>query len=631
MELQGIERDYGKDPAKRRIRALFRTFIEGTFPQNRQFGWMNVLSLVGGECHEFNEVYAQLPGLRPSCLAVVERDRLSARLIKASLPEAEVFAGELSDYVQKTKRKFDVVSLDFTTPMGPWIMSVLGTLRRRELLSDRAAIMVAVSGKRENKTAKTTMHDLAELAMLHDTPGQSVETTLRDDHLPAEVVEENLNGVRNDALTHGISCNLLGGPERVYPDWVDRVGNAALKQRIVEESFRTYVAARSKQGSAHMFDGEEFEDVHRQRGKTVKRMGLKMGVGGYTTNPDFETFLEATKDADIVPIDKTSENDTPANPDHPFAYSVAHIKGEKSLLFVNKEKWKLWQAAFWKAIENYQQRDEFFTKPEFVCWSLYKDALLKLFNKDLAGDEKGYYQVRPGMSFEVKKWMPGLLFEYTFGGPAGVYWVTRNDRYRYVSDTGCPMLVDFFRVDRQFRYDKLVKVSPEGMIVPNVPDEIMNFKVEHKRDVRKLRDFMDSFFDDFVTFTGRIAEAMHVNAGEMYPDRVEITGEEAMGDCAECDRKEKELDLLKAQLREMKEVVRDSKGSKKLVRKVFKVGDYERRKIVEMLVLRRTDEEIMKELNVGKMQIAGIKALATRLGGFDKTLSYFDERQKGTA
>lgn len=624
MELQGIERDYGKDPAKRRVRALFRGFIEQTFPMNRRFGWMNVLALTGVECHDFNETFSNLDGLRPSNLAVVERDKLSARLIKASLPEAEVFAGELAEYVKKTKRKFDVVSLDFTTTMGQGIVDLLMAMRGREILSDRAAILVAVQGKRESSGAKGTMRDLAELAILHDTPAQSVETVLRGDTLPEEIVENNLGGVRNDVVSHGISCALLSGAERVYPEWVEKEGNAALKQRIVEESFRSFVAARSKYNSGALFDGHDLEDVRRERGRVIRRMGLKMGVGGYTTNPEFEAFLEGVRSAELTPVERTSETDTGVDPERPFAYSVAHVR-DGDLLLVNRDKWKLWQESFWKEIHSYMEGPGGVTKPEFVCWSLFKDALLRLFSKDLRGED-GMYHIRKGMGYQVPRWMPGLMFEYTFGGPAGVYWITKNDRYKYVSDTGCPMLVDMFRVNRTFRYDKIVAVSPEGFIVPAIPE-----KVYTTGDLKKAKRLLEGFFEDFFEFTGQLSGAMTVNASEGYNQRIEVTGEEIMHDCAECDRKEKELDLLKAQLREMKEIVRDSKGSKKLVRKVFKVGNYERRKIVEMLVLKRTDEEIMKELNVGKMQVAGIKALATRLGGLDTTLRYFDERQKGTA
>jgi len=626
VELQGIERDYGKDPAKRRIRALFRDFIEETFPANRRFGWMNVLSLVGSECHEFNEVYSHFDELKPSCLAVVERDKLSARLIKASLPEAEVFAGELSEYVKKTKRKFDVISLDFTSTMSQGIVNLLMTMRRRELLSDKAAILVAVSGKRENSHAKDAMRDLAELAILHDTPAQSVETALRGDSLPEEIVENNLAGVRNDAVSHGITCALLSGAERIYPEWVEKEGNAALKQRIAEESFRVYVSTRMKQNSGSLFEGIELEDVRRERGRVIRRMGLKMGVGGYTTNPDFEGFLEGVKNAELRPVEHTSEKDTPADPEKPFAYAVClHREGDRDQLLVNRDKWKLWQEAFWQKIGSYMDGDGGTTKPEFVCWSLFKDALLKLFAKDLRG-ENGMYSVARGIAFQVPKWMPGLIFEYTFGGKAGAYWITKSDRYRYVSDTGCPMLVDMFRVRRTFRYDKMVTVSPEGFIIPAIPEKVLS-----EKDPKKAKRRLEDFFADFMEFVESLRGAMHVNASEGYPPRIEVTGEEVMHDCAECDRKDKELDLLKAQLREMKEIVRESKGSKKLVSKVFKVGEYERRKIVEMLMLRHTDEEIMKELNVGKMQIAGIKALSTRLGGLDKTARYFEDRQKGTA
>ncbi len=624
MELQGIERDYGRDPAKRRLRAIFRDFIEETFPANRQFGWMNVLSLVGSECHEFNEVYAHFGGLRPKNLTVVERDRLSARLIKASLPEAEVFAGELADYVTKTKRKFDVVSLDFTTTVGPGIVSLLMEMRRRELFSDRAAILVAVQGKRESANAKGAMRDLAYLAMLHDTPGQSVETILRGEEIPQEIVETNLGKVRNDALSHAVTCALLSGAEKVYPEWVETEGNAALKERIVEEAFRAFIVARSKQNSNALFDNYDLDDVHREKGKIVKRMGLKMGVGGYTTNPVFEQFLEGVRTGELTFVDRASEADTEINPERPFAYSVAHVHDGNKLL-VNREKFALWHDAFWKEIESYRKSVGGPNKPEFVCWSLFKDALLKLFTKDLKG-EGGVYRASPMVGFAVPRWMPGMIFEYTFGGPAGVYWITKNDRYKYVSDTGCPMLVDMFRVDRTFRYDKLVEVSPEGFIVPTVPEKVLTLK-----DPKKAARGMGEHFEDFERFVGKLKEAIAVNASEGYSNRIEITGEEAMGDCAECDRKDEELNLLKAQLREMKNVIRESSSSKKLVRKVFKVGDYERRKIVEMLVLKRTDEEIMKELNVGKMQIAGIKALSTRLGGYDKTLRYFDERAKGIA
>ncbi len=601
--MAGDQKDYGRDPSKREFRRQSLTFIQNTFPN---YGALRVLCLAGADLWEYNEIYSHLPRMREKNLTVVERNKLNARLIKASLPNAEVYAGELLDYVNQTDKKFDVISLDFCSEFTPQIAEILKAIRHRELLADKGVIILAVSGQREKKAAKKEMHDTLAMAMLHGTPEQTAEAHMYDYKVPDELSHRNLKRIRGDVISHYLTCTFLGGSELIYLKWVAEQGNDKLIRRIEDMAFRKYAELNLKANGEAMRDkyGIEVEPV---QGDFVEAFGVRMGLPGRLSNPDVEKMLDVVREGKLV------INDDDSGTTLDVATNEIHV---------SKKTYKTWRAMFWASLGFFEVDGdaEAVKRAQSISMALFKHALLTIFQTDLndsivVGKKKRIeVQFPPGSG--------GLVFEYTMGGPAGVYWPVRMERYRYVSDSATPMIVDMLRLNRAFQYHQLVSTSPTGKVIPYIPEKLMK-----RGDPFKMKKYLEANIRDLQTFVDGISNCKALFVEDTYPARVELKGDETMATCENCDRLEKELELLKAQLLEMKTVVLGSKRGKRIKRQLSGLGGYERRKIAEMLQEKKDEDAIVKELKVSERQIAAVKAWITMKGGFEEYFKWLDEKE----
>lgn len=509
MQTSGDSKDYGQDLAKRQVRRLFREFIEDGLSRS-SFRGTKILCLPGAELHEVNEIHSLLPGVGENRLTLVERNALNARLMKASMPNAEVVPGELQAFVEKTPEKFDVVSLDFCSAFGPQISEILLTIRERELLADRGVVLVCAQAKRENARSKRLLASALELAALHRSPGESAESAMYGNTVGEELADRGLSAFRGDAFSHWLSCTFLGGADSVYAEWVAAQDSQALLARIEEKALRRWAVLRMRQWAPGALAALDLPG-ERVQGDVVDCFGVHVPKAGTVTNEYVEaarkTFLEGR---------------------------IEIIDGDTSEIDVARRVWRLaedrrkrWAKLLWWGVlpaeeDDWAKRDNALSgmlpprgktgedRPDgvlrlrFVLRNLFKQALLDLFVKDL----KEPVRVHGGWLGYPQN-MGGLVFEYTMGALGKPYWITRHARYRYVSDSGCPMLVDMLAVDRTWLYRDLVRVDESGKIVPNVPQ-----KLRENGDLRKVRKYLDEQLDDIRTFAKALAgESGHYGAG----------------------------------------------------------------------------------------------------------------------
>ena len=571
----GAEKDYGKDPAKQEVRRRFLEFIEKSFHKGKH-GGTKVLCLPGRDLLEFTRIYANLPGIKPGNMTVVERDKVNARVIKAAMPEAEVFHGELLEYVKKTDKKFDVISLDFCTNFTEHTREIVETIRNRNLMEDNAVVLVAVSAYREMAVSKGLYKQFVELAALNETPEMSIETQMSGMKVSDALIDEHLGKIRSDAFSHFLTCTLLGGPQHVYCEWFEANKNEALIRRVEEVAMRTYFASLVKNSDS--VKHEEGYGLKESEPTKVERMGIQLEIPGYKTNEFVEKILETVANGQIVYRPEHSGVDVNTR--------TIHIADKTRANF----QWLLWGSL------GFLGKSECPDDTYFLAQNLFKDALLKIFRQDLKS-----YKYKSRDAVVELRGDGGMMFEYTFGGMARVYWIVGNERYRYVSDSHCPMMVDMFKVTRAFTYNRIVSVSSDGRIVPYIPPNALA-SGSGKRIIKAVEDVRE----DYYRFMDTLRKYLKENTGEEYPKRLDIAGEEP-DMCETCKIVYRENDILKKQLGEMREMLQGS--NKKVMRKALAVGDFDRKKVVELIQQGKTSQEIVEILKDTKITMGRVSAI----------------------
>ena len=581
----GHEKDYSKDPSKQEVRRRFLEFIEKSFKKNKH-GGTRVLCLPGRDLLEFTRAYGNLPGIKPQNMTFVERDKVNARVIKAAMPEAEVFNGELLEFVEKTHKKFDVVSFDFCTNFTSHTQKIVNVLRNRNLLEDNAVVLIAVSAYREMAVSKELYRQFVELAALNETPAQSIETQMAGLKVSGELVEKNLAKIRSDAFSHFINCTFLGGPQHVYHEWFAENKNEALIKRVEEIALRTYFTSLVKNAD-HVKEDKGY-GLRDSEPTKFDRLGIQFEIPGYKTNEFVEKLLKTVAEGKIIYRPEKSGVDVNTNEVHISEKTQANFR-----------------LLLWGSL-GFLGQSECPEETYFLAMNLFKNSLLKIFQEDL---RECKFRARDGTI--TLRGDGGLMFEYTFAGKAGVYWVVGMERYRYVSDSHCPMMVDMLRLTRAFQYSQIVTVTKDGRIVPYIPENILA-SGDGKRIIRAVEDVRE----DYYRFRDQLKNHLSVNTGLEYPERVEIVGEEPYM-CDTCKVVNRENEILKKQLGEMRDML--SGSNRKVIRKALSVGDFDRKKVVELIQAGKTTHEIVEILKDTKITVGRVSAIRSwiTMGGDD--------------
>lgn len=603
----GGDKDYGNDPNKREVRRKFLEFIEKSL--GRTHGSTKVLCLPGADLWEFNEIYSHLPNLKQQNVYIVERNQLNARLMQAALPEAHVFGGELSDFVRTTKEKFDIISLDFCSEMKPELLDIIMDIRHSELLSDRAVFLMAISGRREKAEGKSVMQAALDMAAFHSTPEDSLKSVIFGHYVPAEVVDTKLGVIRGDCFSNWLASILMGSSNQAYEDWLKEHMNPRLQQRIEEIAFRKY-SEMMVTGNAQEILSEMGESAPFIPGAVVHRFGVNLGTPGKLDSEYINQLTQVTRTGKIVLVPDGSVQ---------VQFPKEEFNGDETRSAVENGVWKVeegflgdWLKKFWADIQNKNSGILDPTTPEFVSWNLLKCALMEIMKGDLL---KAYVDVKHGAKIgPAPKWVANLAFEYTFGCKGNSYWITDHERYRYLSDSRCPMLVDVLKVDRTYRYVDIMRVTPEGQIIPNVPDKVMR-----SLNQKKIVNYMISLTEDLKRLYKDMLAALDKNPkvedgskiSEFFPTREEIEVSDDLVTCGNCKKIGQELEILKGQLREMKEF---ALSKKKLNQRVMEIKEFDRLRIIDALKQKSPVEHIVADLGVTKYQVSAVRAWITMKG-----------------
>lgn len=603
----GGDKDYGHDPNKREVRRKFLEFIEKSLGSNH--GSTKVLCLPGADLWEFNEIYSHLPNLKQQNVYIIERNQLNARLMQAALPEAHVFGGELSDFLETTKEKFDIVSLDFCSEMKSELLDILYQLRFGELLSDRAVFLMAVSGRREKADGKGIMQAALDMAAFHGTPEDSLRASALGYYVPAEVVDTKLSVIRGDCFSNWLSSILMGNSNKCYVDWLNDHANPAFLARIEEMAFRKYSEMMILRNGEDILKDHGQAEVRAPSG-VVKRFGVNLGVPGKLDNVLLEQLTKVIMTGKII-----GEKDGSIQ----ALFPPEKHNNEETRAVISGNTWRVeegfileWINKFWADVKNPDTGLLDPQTPEFLSWNLLKYALMTLIKRDL---EKPYLVVKHGAQIgPAPKWVSGSIFEYLFGCKGKAYWIIEHERYRYVSDSKCPMLVDMMKVDRTYQYVDLVTVSPEGQVIPNVPEKLLA-----SRNRKKIIGYVDDQISDMKRLHKDLMKVFGKGQQdengtvllEYFPPRQEVSVDDATVTCGNCKKIGQELEVLKDQLREMKEF---ALSKKKMNQQVMEIKEFDRLRIIEALKGKVPVERIVADLGVTKYQVSAVKAWLTMKG-----------------
>lgn len=606
----GGDKDYGRDPNKREVRRKFLEFIDKNLGSTH--GSTKVLCLPGADLWEFNEIYSHLPNLKQQNVYIVERNQLNAQLMQAALPEAHVFGGELADFVNTTKEKFDIISLDFCSEMRPELLSILYSIRFGELLSDRAVFLMAISGRREKSDGKDVVQQALDMAAFHSTPEDSIKAATFGHYVPAEVVETKLGTIRGDCFSNWLSSILMGNSNKCYIDWLRAHANKNLLYRIEELAFRKHSEMMILRNAEQILK-DNGQDAVRAPGGVVDRFGVKLGLPGRFDSAMIDQVTKVIRTGRIVVepdgavLAESHVDGTPLEPEDEIRSRI-----ENDVWRVEEGFIKRWARDFWADLNNEDQGVLDPETPEFMSWNLFKLALMSIIKDDLA---KTYTVPKYGARLgPAPEWTRVFMFEYLFGCKGNAYWITDHERYRYLSDSRCPMLVDMLKVDRTYQYVDLLAVSPEGQIIPNVPDKLMA-----SRDKKKIMSHMSNQTSDMkrlyhdlrASFEHNKRDESGTKIAEFFAPRLDIEVVEVASDCGHCQQLGQELEILKSQLREMKEF---ALSRKKLNQRVMEIKEFDRLRIVDALKRGAPVEHIVADLGVTKYQISAVRAWITMKG-----------------
>tara|TARA_Y100000034_G_scaffold25618_1_gene30230 strand:+ start:283 stop:1485 length:1203 start_codon:yes stop_codon:yes gene_type:complete len=143
-------------PAKRRERKKFRRFIKKTVLKHKKAEDIKYLSLTGVEGIEIIEVTDRL-GIPRKNIVSCERNKKLARELKRRFPKIAVVNMDIVDYLKRTKRKFDVINLDFCGNMTSKVVKSYEYISVQRILNDGGVIASTFLGARENKEVKSIM------------------------------------------------------------------------------------------------------------------------------------------------------------------------------------------------------------------------------------------------------------------------------------------------------------------------------------------------------------------------------------------------------------------------------------------------------------------------------------------
>lgn len=143
-------------PAKRRERKKFKRFLKKTILKVKKPEEIKYLSLTGAEGLEILEVTDRLGILRENIVSC-ERNKILARQLKKTYPKISVVNDDITNYLQRTSRKYDVINLDFCGTMTSKVWGGMKHIVGRRLISDGGVVVCTFLGARENKDIQRMM------------------------------------------------------------------------------------------------------------------------------------------------------------------------------------------------------------------------------------------------------------------------------------------------------------------------------------------------------------------------------------------------------------------------------------------------------------------------------------------
>jgi len=140
---------------KAKARAELRNFVQTIYPKPKQRRELRVLSLLGHEPHELEQVWDPL-GVPRGNILCIESEKEPYEIIKANnwgvrLPEKPI---SLEEFVEHTPLQFDVINIDGTSPYGFEQRNALRTIASRRLFGDKGILATWNLGMRESNYVK---------------------------------------------------------------------------------------------------------------------------------------------------------------------------------------------------------------------------------------------------------------------------------------------------------------------------------------------------------------------------------------------------------------------------------------------------------------------------------------------
>ncbi len=168
----GNEKTYN-DPAKQLARTKLREFIAKHYSE-RKIRDLKVLCFPGAEAEgeealEVKEVYDSL-GIPRKNIIGLECDRTRAERLRRANLGIEVICEEDWRYLQSTDKKFDIMSLDYTSNFGKMQAYVIDLIATRRLLGDRGVLLTNYYGAREDKTRGDDLRLMNDYHQLNISP-----------------------------------------------------------------------------------------------------------------------------------------------------------------------------------------------------------------------------------------------------------------------------------------------------------------------------------------------------------------------------------------------------------------------------------------------------------------------------
>lgn len=137
---------------KARAREIYRKFIKKNLGYSNQN--LKVVCFPGEEAIEIHQVYDKLAIPRGNIVGL-ERDKKIYKKLKSDKLGINLFYGTDEEFFEKTKDRFDIISLDYQGKFNDSKVYSLALIARRQILNSKGILATTFFGQREGKYTKT--------------------------------------------------------------------------------------------------------------------------------------------------------------------------------------------------------------------------------------------------------------------------------------------------------------------------------------------------------------------------------------------------------------------------------------------------------------------------------------------